>query len=372
MVSKDTAIAIRCSRTLAGWASHGLWQIGLLLGFALGFPGEARTQVLQVPSRTSPSSESPPGRVFQPMPAPASDKPGGSTFQAELERSQIGPAPVLGPGFSAVPSDACPECGQGGPNMGPNMGPYMGPHMGPNPARPGERLEGFFRRWLDPPVRYRGPGQPLLRESWLYRPYSFGWFMGPMYGGELVDDWVTQKGGYLGGFRLGWDFHHYWGCEIRLAAGYARIEDSDRAKAAQEAADDARGLAPDDPFRHRFDESRDSDLGIVGDFSFLYYPWGDSVWRPYFLLGMGAARIGFEDRLSQYWKSSALTLPLGVGLKLRWNDWLVFRMELIDTLLIPGKDINAVNEFSFNAGVEIHFGGPRKAYWPWNPGLHYW
>lgn len=252
------------------------------------------------------------------------------------------------------------------------MGPSMGPHMGPNPERPGERLEGLFRSWFDPPVRYRGPGQPLLRESWLYRPYSIGWFMGPMYGGEFVDDWVTQKGGYLGGFRLGWDFHHYWGCEIRLAAGYARIQDSDRAIAAQTALDDLHGLAPDDPWRHRFDESRDSDLGIVGDFSFLYYPWGDSVWRPYFLFGMGAARIGFEDRLSQAWESSALTLPIGVGLKLRWNDWLVFRVELIDTLLVPGKDINAVNELSFNAGVEVHFGGPRKAYWPWNPGLHYW
>ena len=22
-------------------------------------------------------------------------------------------------------------------------------------------------------------------------------------------------------------------------------------------------------------------------------------------------------------------------------------------------------------GIEVRFGGPRKAYWPWNPGRHY-
>ncbi len=360
MSSNDKAIVIGRSRSVAGWGCRQLLLIGFLLPAVLGFLNEVRAQVLEVPSQSPLWTESPlsPARpsTFPQTP----DRPADSSFQSQLERSQSGPGPMLGPGFSAVPSDACPECGQGWPDVG------------SHPDRPGERLERALQGWLDPPVRYRGPGQPLLRESWLYRPYSIGWFMGALHGGELVDDWVTQKQGYLGGFRLGWDFHHYWGCEMRLAWGYAQIVDSQRAKDAQTAADDLLGLAPDDPFRSRFDGRRDSNLSVVWDFSFLYYPWGDSAWRPYFLAGLGYASIRFEDRLSQSWSSGALGLPLGVGLKYRWNDWLVFRVELIDTLLVPSNGINRVNEISFNGGVEIRFGGPRKAYWHWTPGLHYW
>ena len=246
------------------------------------------------------------------------------------------------------------------------------PKVYPIPWRPGARLRAGLAELFDPPQRFRGPGRPLLRESWRYRPFSAGWFMGGAVGSTLIDDWVGQKGGYIGGYRFGWDFHHYWGCEIRLAGAYLEVYDSQRAKDAQKAADDAKGLDPDDPFRRRFDVRRDSDLPIICDVEFLYYPWGDAAWRPYLLAGLGYAQIDFIDRLSEHWHAGALGIPLGAGVKYRWNEWLAIRVEFTDNILIPSKGINPLHELSLTAGVEIRFGGTRTAYWPWNPGLHYW
>ena len=134
------------------------------------------------------------------------------------------------------------------------------------PIRPTPRREPLFARlgMLRPPGRYLGPGQPLLRESWQYRPFSIGWFMGAMQGGTLVDDWTGAKAGYFGGYRLGWDCDYYWGCEFR--AGFASLPewDSTRAKIAQVQADNLAGLAPDDPLRERYDRGRDVDVNALG------------------------------------------------------------------------------------------------------------
>ena len=114
-----------------------------------------------------------------------------------------------------------------------------------------------------------------------------------MQGGTLMDDWTGAKAGYFGGYRLGWDCDYYWGCELR--AGFATMPewDSTRAKIAQKQADTLAGLAPDDPWRDRYDRRRDVDVN-VWDASLLYYPWGDSTWRPYALVGL--ARRGSRSR----------------------------------------------------------------------------
>ena len=31
-----------------------------------------------------------------------------------------------------------------------------------------------------------------------------------------------------------------------------------------------------------------------------------------------------------------------------------------------------MHSLSLTTGLEFRFGGTRKAYWPWNPGLLYW
>lgn len=207
-------------------------------------------------------------------------------------------------------------------------------------------------------------------ESWLHRPFSAGWFMGLLQGGSLIDDWVGANQGYFAGYRLGWDHDHYWGCEMRFSFAKAAIYDRQRAKEAQRAADDALGLAPDDPFRRRFDRRRDCTVGLW-DISLLYYPWGDTVWRPYLMAGLGTATIEFTDRLSTRYEQTVFGLPLAIGVKYRCYDWLALRLECADNIAF-GDRFNTLHNLGLTGGVEVRFGGTRTAYWPWNPGRHYW
>ena len=226
----------------------------------------------------------------------------------------------------------------------------------------------FFRL---PAERYRGRGEPLIQESWNYRPFSLGGFVGFIQGGTLIDDWASQGAGVLGGVRLGWDFNYYWGCEARLAVGDPEVYDSWRAKQAQQAADDAAGLDPNDPYRRRFEGRRNNDL-VLWDVRFLHYPWGDTRTRPYFALGMGAASFQFVDRLSTRWEDTVFALPLAVGIKYLENDCLAFRLEFADDVIFGGgKTVETVHQFSVTLGAEVRFGGTRRAYWPWNPGRNY-
>ena len=84
---------------------------------------------------------------------------------------------------------------------------------------------------------HRGIGRPLAQESWLHRPFSAGWFMGMAQGSPLIDDWVGLQRGFVGGYRFGWDETHFWGAEMRFSFGSIETLDSQRAIAAQVAAD---------------------------------------------------------------------------------------------------------------------------------------
>ncbi|OHB70814.1 MAG: hypothetical protein A2V70_13735 [Planctomycetes bacterium RBG_13_63_9] len=217
---------------------------------------------------------------------------------------------------------------------------------------------------LHPPSRHRGLGHPLQQESWLYRPFSAGWFMGMVQGGPLIDDWVGQKQGFVGGYRLGWDQDYYWGGEMQFAFASIRVYDSPRAITA--------ALEADPAGHERFDHRRDAAL-FQWDASVLHYPWGDSQWRPYLRAGLGTARVRFDDRLSRHYDKTVLAMPLAVGMKYRCNDWLALRFECADNIAFGGgSGFDTVHNLTLTGGAEIRFGGTRKAYWPWNPGRTYW
>lgn len=211
---------------------------------------------------------------------------------------------------------------------------------------------------LFPAGRHRGRGWPLQQESWLHRPLSAGWFMGMMQGGPLIDDWIGMHRGYFGGYRLGWDESHYWGGEMRLAFGSIPVYDTQRARDAQPST--------------ALDRRRDADV-VLWDVDFVYYPWGDSLWRPYFMLGLGTARVEFTDRLLTHRDKTVFGMPLALGLKYRYSDCLAVRFECADNIAFAGNSgLNTLHNVSITAGVEVRFGGSRKAYWPWHPGRHYW
>ena len=329
-----------CRPADARLRSVGVW---LVMAATALVPSE----VVGKPFQGVPST---PHESFEPLLGDGNPVGGRITFAQQASRlGEVGETELAGPpaGWPSPMPPVRPDW------IGAGYGPYPGPG-------------------LRPPGRHRGLGQPLLRESWRYRPFGIGWFMGSMSGSTLIEDWTGQKTGYFGGYRLGWDFDHYWGCEMRLGFASVPMWDSQRAKEAEQAAYDAEGLGEDDERRNRYNRRRDTDVN-VWDVSLLYYPWGDAAWRPYAMVGLGTSRIRFEDRLAQHWSKQVFGMPLGLGLKYRYNDVLALRFEVADNIIFGGSGgFETLHNLSVTAGVEVRFGGTRTAYWPWNPSRHYW
>lgn len=231
------------------------------------------------------------------------------------------------------------------------------------------RSSRFFRQAEQ---RYQGPGQPLIQESWNFRPFSIAGLYGFVQGGALKSDWIRENQGVFGGVQFGWDCDNYWGVETRFMWAELEVIDSDLAIAAQEAKDEAAGVAEDSSFAHRFDARRHNHR-FFWDTHALYYPWGDSAWRPFFLVGLGATSVKFIDRTDVWYQDTLFTVPIGVGLKYRVGDFMALRVECVDYIGFGGgKSLEMLHDVTVLGGFEIRFGGPRRAYWPWNPGRHYW
>ncbi|MBI2477207.1 MAG: hypothetical protein HYV60_00705, partial [Planctomycetia bacterium] len=66
----------------------------------------------------------------------------------------------------------------------------------------------------------------------------------------------------FGGYRLGWDFYHYWGTELRFAFAKPDLIDLQAMTALPTGTDK------------------------FWDLNLLYYPWGDAEWRPFASVGL--------------------------------------------------------------------------------------
>lgn len=200
------------------------------------------------------------------------------------------------------------------------------------------------------PGRYRGPGQGLDRESWLTRPYHVDLVSGALFGDDPIQGRINAGAGYFVGARLGWDWAHYWGFETRLAISTVGLEDP-------------RGI-------RQFGDSRI----YLGDVSLLFYPWGDTRWRPFFSTGMGFADVRLVNDLNVKVHETLFGLPFGGGIKYRFDGRLTFRMEVMDNVAFgSGSRLDTLHNVTLSAGMEYHFGGrSRKSYFPWNPGRGWW
>jgi len=85
-----------------------------------------------------------------------------------------------------------------------------------------------------------------------------------MIGDELIDGRIDQGENVFGGYRIGWDFDHYWGYELRLGFVNLPVLDS---------------LSPPAP--------RDSSNLLV-DVNLLHYPVGAPM-PPWGLAGPASA-----------------------------------------------------------------------------------
>jgi len=191
-----------------------------------------------------------------------------------------------------------------------------------------------------------GPGEPLQQNSWLNRPLAASAFFGMLHGDELISNQVDQSSGSFGGVRLGYDLEHYWGMEAR--AGWSEP-----------------GLSS------AGDSGASSNLVFL-DASLLYYPWGDSRLRPYFLAGMGTARVDFNDQSGLARNQWLFGLPLGFGVKYLWKTSVVFRAEFLDNIVFGSSGVNDTNNLSFTLSAEYRFGGRRVSYYPWQASHSFW
>ena len=229
-----------------------------------------------------------------------------------------------------------------------NVGP-RGPHANGlgDPWHDGPSHGWFVHSDPNDPHRSIGWGEPLVGTSWRNRPWYFGAFIGPVFNGDLIAGHVEQTNTALGGARLGFDFDHYWGIEARF--GYAN------------------------PY---ISEPDGTPLGVsrnyLADVELLYYPWGDSRWRPYFTVGLGSATFRFTDDQDRVIHESLLSIPLGVGLKYFHSPWFTIRLEMMENLAFGSHTLENQANFSFLAGVEYRFGGRRPSYFPWHGNTAGW
>jgi Outer membrane protein beta-barrel domain len=220
-------------------------------------------------------------------------------------------------------------------------------HEGPG-MRPLRCLLGCFGPVHD--GRYRDAGHPLDRESWQNRPLGVGLFAGSLAADDLSSNLIVAGTGFFGGVRFGWDYSYFGGFETRL--GWTKV---------------ALGF-PQNPT-------------IVGDGNFLlwdanwlYYPWGDTQWRPFFLVGLGLVDMKFINDQGLRDHDTVFGLPLGIGFKYRWDARLAFRFDIIDNIAFAaGNGLDDMSHFSFTGGLEWRFGGgTRRSYWPWNASRETW
>jgi len=189
----------------------------------------------------------------------------------------------------------------------------------------------------DDPARHVGRGEPLEGTSWRNRPWHIGWFYGSLNG-------VDQHTGQFGGYRLGYDVAHYWGIEGRFA--FANLEVADTGA----------------------EQNGRTSRDWYGDLDLLYYPWGDSAWRPFFSWGLGWGSFRFVDERNRPIKDTTFMMPFGIGLKYYFRNWLAQRVDALDNLAFSSQTVDAMHNLSLTFGMELHLGGPRRSYFPLAPG----
>jgi hypothetical protein len=257
-----------------------------------------------------------------------------------------------------------PEATAAPQNLAPDF--LSPPSGGPGPEAMPEELAppGVAGAVLDadallPPARRRlfdhmpriGPArQPLMRDSWQFRPFNISIFEGALFATAPVVPEFRNSVGYLTGFRVGWDFATHFGGETRF--GFSKV--------------------------FLLDATRSTDIGYEKIFYFdsnlLYYPFGDTKWRPFFSIGGGLADVLIVGNSIGTLHPDTFNLPFGGGIKYRYGSRVAFRADIRDNLTFSGNGgLRTMNNLELLGGIEFHFGGgERRSYWPWNPSRHWW
>jgi hypothetical protein len=250
--------------------------------------------------------------------------------------SVTAPGPEAGPAFSGFTGPARELSGQ-------RVDPRIGGGCGPGAAGRRWWLPAFVPYCQgdpDHPLRHVGRGHPLEGTSWLNRPWHADAFLGGIFPDSLTHV-VTQDEDYIWGLRLGKDFDHYWGWEVRMAFA--------QPSAVQFPAGVIRG---------------NSTLYFY-DVDLLFYPWGDARWRPYLTAGLGLANVRFNDEQDRRYAEALLHVPFGLGLKYQLQRWLALRVDLMDDFVIGSAGVRTMHNYTITGGFEVRYGFRRRRYYPY-------
>jgi hypothetical protein len=191
-------------------------------------------------------------------------------------------------------------------------------------------------------------GRPFTGTSWRNRPWYIGGDIGMMWLTTEIDDDITRDSDLFGGIFAGYDWDHYWGAELSLHRATPELINRD---------------------------ARDADRGdrmMIWSANMLYYPWGDSMIRPYWRAGIGVTEIDYPNDDGERVDEGLWTFPLGVGVKYPIKRWLAARAELTDHIGLGTSDVNMQHNVSLTFGLECRYGAHPRSYWPWNPDRHIW
>jgi hypothetical protein len=196
--------------------------------------------------------------------------------------------------------------------------------------------------------RNAGLGIPLVGTSWLNRPYYVGADIGTVWLTRPVNDRMTEDVDMFGDVFGGCDWDYYWGTELAVHRATPELIN---------------------------ERARDADRGdrlMEWTASLMYYPWGDSMFRPYWRCGIGATDIDFPTDGGHRRDEELWTIPIGIGLKYPVRHWLAARAEFADQLALGNDGVATQHNVTLTFGLEWRFGARPRSYWPWNPSRHIW
>ena len=341
------------------------WAVVLLLAMlsSSASPTKAWAQAV----RASPSDDDPqPGGSASPALRFAA---AAKATQVDLSEPRQRPAKrsVLEPSTSRWLEDEDQDPADEGPS-GDELAPpdFMSPASGPAPEKIADDFAlppaphaaltdgAFSDAFGGPPLealpRRAIRKQPMLRESWLFRPFNVSVFEGALFATPPIAPQFNTATSFFTGFRVGWDYAAHFGGETRFGFSKAFF----------------------------LDAARTTEVGYQQLFYFdsnlLIYPWGDTRWRPFLSIGGGLADVLIVGNNGLLLHPMAFNMPLGTGIKYRFGPRVAFRADFRDNLTFSGAGgLRTLNNIEVVGGIEFHFGGgDRRSYWPWNPSHHWW
>jgi hypothetical protein len=210
------------------------------------------------------------------------------------------------------------------------------------------RLKWLGLRHSSVSGRNAGMGVPLVGTSWLNRPYYFGIDLGTTWIAVPPQADITRDIDTYGGIYAGYDWDYYWGSEFAIQRATPELINKN---------------------------ARDANRGdrlMLWTASMLYYPWGDTYYRPYWRCGIGEMEIDYPTDNGHRRDEGLWAFPIGIGIKYPVRRWLAARAEFADQIGVGNSGVAAQHDLTLTFALEWRFGAHPRSYWPWNPSRHIW